>query len=223
MDAAWTPRTLGGKYTFKYRIYACTGKDVSPVSYWHDIPLSSKNGTYNFVCEIPMNTRAKMEVVLDEPMNPIKQDVDKSGNLRFYHSRIPWNYGMMPRTWEDPSHSWPTIEGLFGDGDPIDVVEISGLRCEMGRVYEVHVLGAYALIDDGQVDWKIVATRADFTGDRSSIEKITKVHDWFRDYKLPDGKPRGRYGLKGAFQDASVARQVIALGQKLYLDGAARS
>jgi hypothetical protein len=35
------------------------GADISP---WHDIPLQGKDGTYNFVCEIPKETSAKMEV-----------------------------------------------------------------------------------------------------------------------------------------------------------------
>ena len=35
------------------------GKDVSA---WHDIPLQNDDGSFNFVCEIPKETSAKMEV-----------------------------------------------------------------------------------------------------------------------------------------------------------------
>ena len=35
------------------------GKDVSA---WHDIPLQNEDGSFNFVCEIPKETSAKMEV-----------------------------------------------------------------------------------------------------------------------------------------------------------------
>lgn len=35
------------------------GNDVSP---WHDIPMQNPDGTLNFVCEIPKNTSAKLEV-----------------------------------------------------------------------------------------------------------------------------------------------------------------
>ena len=35
------------------------GQDVSP---WHDVPLEAGAGTYNFICEIPKETSAKMEV-----------------------------------------------------------------------------------------------------------------------------------------------------------------
>lgn len=41
-----------------------TGVDVSP---WHDVPLESGNGTYNFICEIPKETSAKMEVATVRP------------------------------------------------------------------------------------------------------------------------------------------------------------
>ena len=32
------------------------------MSSWHDIPLRNEDGTLNFVCEIPKDTAAKMEV-----------------------------------------------------------------------------------------------------------------------------------------------------------------
>lgn len=31
-------------------------------SFWHDVPLDNGDGTVNFVCEIPKETKAKMEV-----------------------------------------------------------------------------------------------------------------------------------------------------------------
>ena len=34
-----------------------------------------------------------------------------------------FNYGMFPRTWEDPEHINPDA-GVGGDNDPLDVVEI---------------------------------------------------------------------------------------------------
>jgi inorganic pyrophosphatase len=36
-----------------------TGQDIST---WHDIPLYLENGLLNFICEIPKETSAKMEV-----------------------------------------------------------------------------------------------------------------------------------------------------------------
>lgn len=36
-------------------------KKLSP---WHDIPLKTPSGHYNFVCEIPKETHAKMECAI---------------------------------------------------------------------------------------------------------------------------------------------------------------
>ena len=76
------------------------------MSAWHDVPLYAGDGLLNFVCEIPKESAAKMELATDEVSNPIKQDI-KKGNLRFYPYNINWNYGMLPQTWEDPDHKNP--------------------------------------------------------------------------------------------------------------------
>ena len=226
---------IGTKYTFGYRVFCC--REGREISYWHDVPLYNKpnNGKYNFVCEIPRNTRAKMEVTLDEANTPIKQDV-KNGKLRFYDEKIPWNYGMLPRTWEDPAHAWPSLGPDFqlpGDGDPLDVIEISGMRCRIGHVYEVKVLGAYALIDEGEVDWKILAIRTDYANananananDISDVQdvdthmpgELRRIKEWFRDYKYKTGRVKNTYGLGGVPQNAAYARDVIAAGHDMYL------
>ncbi len=43
--------------------------------------------------------------------NPIKQDI-KKGELRHYHDAIPYNYGMLPQTWEDPAASSSVLPGI---------------------------------------------------------------------------------------------------------------
>ena len=48
-----------------------------------------------------------------------------------------------------------------GDNDPVDVVEIGEQRLDMGGVYAVKPLAVLAMIDDGELDWKIVAIHAD--------------------------------------------------------------
>lgn len=45
--------------------------------------------------------------------------------------------------------------GLQGDNDPVDVVEIGSTQLKMGGVYRVKPLGVYAMIDDGELDWKV--------------------------------------------------------------------
>lgn len=53
------------------------------------------------------------------------------------------------------------VEAMQGDNDPVDVVEIGSEQLASGSVYKVKVLGAYAMIDEGELDWKIIAIRAD--------------------------------------------------------------
>jgi len=67
---------------------------------------------------------------------------------------------------------------LQGDNDPVDVVEIGTTQCQQGGVYKVKPLGAYAMIDDGELDWKIVCIRtddpkADVLNDIEDVERYT--------------------------------------------------
>lgn len=54
-----------------------------------------------------------------------------------------------------PSHS-PALPPLQGDNDPVDVVEIGSTQLKMGGIYKVKPLGVYAMIDDGELDWKVI-------------------------------------------------------------------
>ncbi|KAF2296495.1 hypothetical protein GH714_040458 [Hevea brasiliensis] len=110
---------------------------------------------------------------------------------------INWNYGLLPQTWEDPSFANHEVEGAFGDNDPVDVVEIGERRGNIGEILKVKPLAALAMIDEGELDWKIVAIslddpRASLVNDVDDVEKhfpgtLTAIRDWFRDYKIPDG------------------------------------
>ena len=72
-----------------------------------------------------------MEINLAETLNPMKQDTQDDGEVRFVSNVFPhkgyiWNYGALPQTWEDPEHI-DSFTGQKGDGDPIDVCEIGML------------------------------------------------------------------------------------------------
>lgn len=106
-----------------------------------------------------MCTKAHMRMQ-DEDANPIKQDT-KKGKLRFYPYNINWNYGFLPQTWEDPGAKNDECGGVFGDNDPVDVVEMGSEALQMGSVHAVKCIGTYAMIDDGELDWKVIAIRTD--------------------------------------------------------------
>lgn len=211
------PKEQGLPQTLDYRVFFVdnSGKKVSP---WHDIPLHLGDGVFNFVVEIPKESSAKMEVATDELYTPIKQDT-KKGKLRYYPYNINWNYGLLPQTWEDPSLANSEVEGAFGDNDPVDVVEIGEKQRKIGEILKVKPLGALAMIDEGELDWKIIAIslddpKASLVNDVEDVEKhfpgtLTAIRDWFRDYKIPDGKPANKFGLGNKAANKDYALKVI--------------
>jgi len=99
--------TTGELGTDSYRIFFTDEKNKK-ISPWHDIPLRTGGTLFNYINEIPKNTRAKMEIATRVKNNPIAQDI-KNGKPRFYHGPIYWNYGCFPQTWEDPGANHPDL------------------------------------------------------------------------------------------------------------------
>jgi len=213
---AYTSEPKGDFPSLDYRIFFKEdGKTVSP---WHDIPLRNADGTFNAIIEIPKESKAKMEVATDEESTPIKQDV-KKGALRDYPYNINWNYGMLPQTWEDPAHKNAEVENMAGDNDPVDIVEIGSTQHPMGSVIKVKALGVFAMIDDGELDWKVIVIdasdpKAKDLNDVEDVEKhfpgeLEKIRVWFRDYKMPDGKPANAFGLNDECMNKAYTMKVI--------------
>mmetsp|Transcript_9894 Transcript_9894/g.12855 ORF Transcript_9894/g.12855 Transcript_9894/m.12855 type:complete len:305 (-) Transcript_9894:296-1210(-) len=218
----------GKENTVDYRIKVVSDEapEGKPISLWHDVtlvhidPVSQSPTPYlNFVCEIPKFTRKKYEIATDEVGNPIKQDTKKGELREFKKGDIFFNYGCLPRTWEDPTFIHPDAMGCRGDNDPLDVCEI-GLRViKPGGVRPVKVLGVLCMIDDGEADWKIVTIDATdkwapFLNNIEDVEKhlpgqLEAIREWFRTYKIPDGKPPNVFGLDEKFMDKKYAMGII--------------
>lgn len=216
--SSWATEVSGSAGTPEFRLHFVNseGAKISP---WHDIPLhTGTEGVFNAVFEIPKFTKPKMEVAIKENGNPIAQDV-KKGKLRDYHGPIFWNYGMLPQTWEDPNVTHPTTK-CAGDNDPVDVVEIGTDVIPQGAVEPVKVVGTLAMIDDGELDWKLIAVRAsdplaEKLNDIEDVENhcpgvISGIREWFRWYKTPDGKPLNAFGYDEAALSKTHALEVIA-------------
>eukprot|EP01031_Cornospumella_fuschlensis_P038177 gene38177-46387_t len=212
--AAISTSTSGAEATPDFRVhFSDSGKTISP---WHDIPLKSGD-LFHFVNEIPKFTKAKMEVSTKEENNPIAQDI-KKGKLRDYHGPIFWNYGCLPQTWEDPTVMNKDVN-CKGDNDPVDVVEIGSEVLATGTVTKVKVLGVLAMIDDGELDWKVIAIKSDDPlakdlHDIGDVETklpgtVSGIREWFRWYKTPDGKPLNAFGFSEKALPRSKALEVI--------------
>jgi inorganic pyrophosphatase len=216
----------GESDTLEYRVQGVDSSGSKKVSLWHDISLThiseeTKEETpyYNFVCEIPKFTRKKFEIATDEEGNPIKQD-EKKGKLReFKKGDIFFNYGCFPQTWEHPTFVHPDANGCRGDNDPLDVCEIGNRIVKCGAIRPVKVLGILCMIDEGEADWKVVVIDAEdkwapFLNDVNDVEEqlpgtLDAIREWFRTYKIPDGKPPNVFGLDEKFMDKTYAKNII--------------
>lgn len=219
----YNPVEKGTPNSKNYRIYY-TNENGHAISPMHDIPLfaSGLKNTYNMVVEVPRWTNAKMEISRSETLNPIKQDT-KKGKLRFvancfpYHGYI-WNYGAFPQTWENPKHTDPSTHSK-GDNDPIDVIEIGSRVARRGQVLQVKILGIVALIDEGETDWKVITIdvndpKANQVNDITDVEQIfpgllNATVEWFKIYKIPDGKPANEFAFNGEAKNRTFATEIV--------------
>ena len=223
MSAPYSVRQIGAANTLEHRVFIedSTGKVISP---FHDIPLyaNPEKTILNFVVEAPRWTNAKLEISKEEPLNPILQDT-KKGKLRFVRNCFPHhgyihNYGAFPQTWEDPNSIHPETKAK-GDNDPLDVCEIGEAVGYTGQVKQVKVLGVMALLDEGETDWKVIVIDvndplAPQLNDIEDVEKrlpglLRATNEWFRIYKIPDGKEENQFAFSGECKNKKYAEDVI--------------
>ncbi|KAL4781766.1 inorganic pyrophosphatase [Aspergillus varians] len=194
-------RTVGSRNTLEWRVWLELHGE--PISFWHDVPLypnASDKQIVNFIVEIPRGENGKIETRRPEPLNPIFHD-DKHDLPRFVesvwpHPSYPFLYGSIPQTWESPNvnHSFTNAPG---DNDPMDLFDIGQDPGYSGQIKQVKILGALALSDDNETDWKVLAIDvndplAPLVNDYKDLEKyrpglIKSYYDWFTYYKVARG------------------------------------
>uniref|UniRef100_A0A8C2Q454 inorganic diphosphatase n=1 Tax=Cyprinus carpio TaxID=7962 RepID=A0A8C2Q454_CYPCA len=91
--------------------------------------------------------------------------------------------------------------------------------CSRGEVIRVKVLGTLALIDEGETDWKVIVINLEDpeAEDFNDIEDVRRLKpgfleatlDWFRMYKVPDGKPENQFAFNGEFKNRDFAIKTI--------------
>nr|KAF6432136.1 inorganic pyrophosphatase 2 [Rousettus aegyptiacus] len=121
-------------------------------------------------------------------------------------------------TWEDPRQKDKNTN-FCGDDDPIDVCEIGSKVLSCGEVIRVKILGTLALIDQGETDWKLIAINvkdpeASKFNDIDDVKKykpgyLEATVNWFRLYKVPEGKPENQFAFNGEFKNKAFALEVI--------------
>merc|ERR1711865_362910 len=129
------------------------------------------------------------------------QDINKDGSPRYYTYGTPFfNYGYIPKTWEDPSVKLDL--GYKGDNDPLDVMEIGSERLLMGSITPCKILGSLELIDEGETDHKIICIStsdrdANYINDMNDLDRVkpgttARLVNWLKRYKTSDGKPENK-------------------------------
>ena len=136
----------------------------------------------------------------------------------FPHKGYLWNYGAFPQTWEDPNVVHPETKAK-GDNDPLDVCEIGELVAYPGQVKQVKVLGVMALLDEDETDWKVIVIDvndplAPKLNDIEDVERhlpglLRASNEWFRIYKIPDGKPENQFAFSGECKNKKYATDIV--------------
>ncbi|HEY7665788.1 MAG TPA: inorganic diphosphatase [Xanthobacteraceae bacterium] len=161
-----------------------------------------------------------IHAVIEIPMGgaPVKYELDKrSGALvvdRFLHTAMfyPGNYGFIPHT-------------LSADGDPCDILVVSGVQVVQGAILRCRPVGALLMEDEGGRDEKIIAVPVDalapfYAGVRSYRDlppiMCEQIAHFFRHYKDLE---KGKWvtivkwiGVKGA---QKLVREAIARAEKV--------
>jgi len=146
-----------------------------------DRVTSGKNppDDFNTIIEIPLRGE------------PVKYEVDKeSGAMfvdRFLNTAMhyPCNYGYIPHT-------------LAGDGDPVDVLLVTGIPLIVGSVVRCRAVGMLKMTDESGEDAKVLAVPVDklskmFHQIQSPAdfpeEQLNRISHFFQHYKdLEEGK-----------------------------------
>lgn len=164
-----------------------------------------------------------MEISKEKPYNPIVQDVKNNKPRVISYGNFPFNYGALPQTYEDPNLALEDFTPvIYGDNDPIDAVEIGDKPIPMGSVRRVKVIGCLGVIDQGEIDWKVLVIDeqnplANIVTDIAALQEkypniLDIVYHWFKLYKTADGKPENKFIYDGKWLDRKYAMSVINTG-----------
>ena len=97
---------------------------------------------------------------------------------------------------------------------------------QMGEHQNVKVLGSLCLLDQGELDWKVIAINVAEAKERQirNIEDynrlnpggLKQVQEWFRTYKTFEGKPENTFGYQGQFLSAERTIEIIHENNEYY-------
>lgn len=191
---------------------------------WHGLSLGD---------EAPHVVNCYIEMV---PTDTIKYELDKeTGILKVdrpqkYSSLCPTLYGLLPQTYAgkrvgDYCAKKTSLEGIAGDGDPIDVCILTDNVVLHGDILLKAVpIGGFRLIDGGQADDKIIAVMAGdlIYGEFKEVKDIPeslieRLRHYFLTYKDAPERTNSKVQITHIY-GAEEAREIIQLSRQDYLE-----
>lgn len=169
------------------------------VNVLHDLELGKKSPeVVNAIIEIPKDSSAKYEI--DKETGLLMLD-----RMLFSAMHYPGDYGLLPKTHCD-------------DGDPLDVIIITGQPLLPLTLAEVRVLGVVKMIDDGEQDDKIIGVydkdpRYEEFKDLEDIPKhrLKEIKHFFETYKELQNKKvevKEILGKEAAIEEIKKSQQM---------------
>lgn len=140
----------------------------------YNIPVHSDSPrTINAIIEIPKGTSAKYEY---DPVNEVFR-LDRCLTSAMVY---PANYGYIPST-------------LGDDGDALDVLVYNSMPIDRGTLVECTVIGVLDMEDDGDKDYKILASPTSHIKQYNSIKQVDRLflkvtENFFEHYKELNNK-----------------------------------
>lgn len=116
----------------------------------------------NAIVEIPAGTNTKIEYAATT--NSFITDQRNGSDRIISYLSYPGNYGFIPGTKTD------TSEG--GDGDPVDVLILTS-HLETGTIIPVKPVGLLKMIDNNELDYKVIAVPVDTKDNVLGIDTYT--------------------------------------------------
>lgn len=169
---------------------------------WHDVDLGDEIPEFfSAVIEIPIGSRVKYE--LDKATGLLRVD-----RVLFSAVHYPANYGFLPRTYCD-------------DDDPLDVLVIGQVEVVPLSIVRAKTIGVMQMIDENEVDAKILAVHADdpeYRDYRDISElpefRLKLIKRFFEDYKALENKQIKVERFMGRFDACNIILKSMELYEK---------